>query len=147
MGKLKMMRVKKVRRKCNVRGCKSFDCYSISRSSESGNSVIICKDCLADAYKAVEAFEKLEKRGEQEVYKPLFYHPETEVTLSSVTEDIEPTEAIEEDVTEDITISVAEDTVTTEEPIIADAKPDVVLPSEATQTSNAKKKTNKGTKR
>ena len=71
----RMMRVKKVRRKCNVRGCNSLDCYSISRSSESGNSIIICKECLSDALKAVEAFEKM-KKDENKVYKPLFYHPE-----------------------------------------------------------------------
>lgn len=43
------MRVKKIRRKCSVRGCKNIDTYSIARSHEVGNSVIICKSCLEDA--------------------------------------------------------------------------------------------------
>lgn len=49
------MFVRKVKRKCNVRGCRRTDCYAISRTREAGNSVIICKGCLDDASGAITA--------------------------------------------------------------------------------------------
>lgn len=48
------MNVKKLRRKCGVRGCKNVDTYSISLSSEAGNTVIICKSCLGKALGAID---------------------------------------------------------------------------------------------
>ena len=48
------MFVKKVRRKCGVRGCKNIDTYTLSLSRESGNSVIICKSCLGKALGAID---------------------------------------------------------------------------------------------
>lgn len=48
------MFVKKVKRKCNVRGCKSTDCFAISRVREVGNTVIICKSCLGKALGAID---------------------------------------------------------------------------------------------
>lgn len=50
------MYAKKLKRKCNIRGCKCTDTFALSLSSEIGGSVIICKSCLA---KALEAVEKL----------------------------------------------------------------------------------------
>lgn len=136
------MFIKKFKRKCDVRGCKNVaNVFLISKRREMGGTIGICTDCLKEAQSSIDGYVEEKKAIVREV-KPLFPHPELKkVTLSSVTENIEPTEAIEE--TEDIQISVAEDTVTTEEPIIATAKPDVVLPREATQTNNAKKKPNK----
>ena len=55
------MYVRKVRRKCSVRGCKNIDCYSVSRRREAGNTVIVCKDCLKDALAAVEEFKEIKK--------------------------------------------------------------------------------------
>lgn len=43
------MYIRRVKRKCGVRGCKSTDCFAISRAREIGNTVIICRDCLKDA--------------------------------------------------------------------------------------------------
>lgn len=43
------MYVKRVKRKCSVRGCRHTDCFAISRTREMGNSVIICTECLEDA--------------------------------------------------------------------------------------------------
>lgn len=43
------MCIKRVKRKCSVRGCKNTECFAISRNREVGNTVIICKDCLIDA--------------------------------------------------------------------------------------------------
>lgn len=52
-----MITAKKVKRKCNVRGCRHTDSYSISHYREGGNTVIICKDCLKDALAAIEGPE------------------------------------------------------------------------------------------
>lgn len=46
------MYVKRVKRKCSVRGCRNTDCFAISRTREMGNSVIICTECLEDALQA-----------------------------------------------------------------------------------------------
>lgn len=43
------MNVKKIKRKCDVRGCGNTDSFCISRSRELGGSVIICKRCLSEA--------------------------------------------------------------------------------------------------
>ena len=48
------MFVKKVKRKCSVRGCKNTDCFAISRTREVGNTVIICKGCLGKALGAID---------------------------------------------------------------------------------------------
>ncbi len=52
------MHVKKVKKKCMVKGCRNTDCFSLTAGHEFGNTVIICLDCLKAA--AVEA----------ELYKP-----------------------------------------------------------------------------
>lgn len=44
------MNFRKVRRICNVRGCRNTDCYAVSRSRETGYSVIMCADCIKDAF-------------------------------------------------------------------------------------------------
>lgn len=51
------MNVKKIRRVCDVRGCKNKDTYTITRRSETGNSIIICEDCLKEALAAVKAMK------------------------------------------------------------------------------------------
>ena len=48
------MYVKKVKRKCNVRGCRCTDSFAISLSREVGNTVIICKSCLGKALGAID---------------------------------------------------------------------------------------------
>lgn len=116
------MNVKRIKRICDVRGCKNTDSFALSKFREMGNSVIICKDCLKDALGSIDNYEEPEKKVKTE-QKPLFYHPEIDVTLSSVAEvEPEPQEVIEE-VTEDISISVAEDSVTNEEPTPAPPTP------------------------
>ena len=52
------MYIRKVKRKCNVRGCRCTDSYAISLVREVGNSVIICKSCLAQGLAAIEAVEE-----------------------------------------------------------------------------------------
>lgn len=54
------MYARKIKRKCGVRGCRNTDSYAISRVSEPGNSVIICKDCLKAALGVIEDAVKME---------------------------------------------------------------------------------------
>ena len=53
------MYIKKLKRKCNVRGCRNTESYAISKTREMGNSVIICKECLEEALKTIEEAENL----------------------------------------------------------------------------------------
>lgn len=55
------MYIKKIKRRCDVKGCKNTDTFCISRSSEIGNSVIICKNCLTEALDAVENYTEPKK--------------------------------------------------------------------------------------
>lgn len=139
------MNVKRIKRICGVRGCKNTESFALSRYREMGNSVIICKECLKKALDSIDNYEEPEKVKTEQ--KPLFYHPEIDVTPSSVAEiEPEPQEVIEE-VTEDISISVAEDSVTNEEhtpPSSSSSPTSAPLPSRAkTTNSGAKKKPNK----
>lgn len=51
------MNVKRLRRKCSVRGCGNTGSYVISRTREMGYSVIICRECLEQGLKAVKELE------------------------------------------------------------------------------------------
>jgi hypothetical protein len=137
------MFVKKIKRKCDVRGCKNIaDVYLISKRRDMSNTIAMCRDCMKEALSATEGYTEPIK-AKKEV-KPLFPHPELDVTISSVADvEPEPPEVIEE-VAEEYAESVAEDTVTIEEePITTTTKPEVVLPAEATQTNGKKKKSKK----
>ena len=129
------MYVKKIKRICGVRGCKNTEVFAISKTKEMGNSVIICKDCLKDALASIENYvEPVVVKKER---TSLFYHPELEVTPSSVA-DIEPEpQEVIETVTEEMPISVAEEAVT-----IVPEEPKSEAPKPKT-TANAKKKPNK----
>ena len=48
------MYVKKLKRKCSVRGCKSTDTFAISRNREVGNTVILCRECIEQALEATD---------------------------------------------------------------------------------------------
>ena len=141
------MFVKRFKRKCDVRGCKNTaNVFLISKRREMGNTIAICTDCLKEAQASVDGYVE-EKKAVVKVNRPLFPHPELDVTLSSVAEGEPKPEEVIEDVTEDAHISsVAEDTVTTTEepePLIDTVKPDVVLPTEATTSNSAKRKPKK----
>lgn len=76
-----------------------------------GNTIAICTECLKEAQATIDGYVEEKKVVKKEV-KPLFPHPELNVTLSSVADvEPEPKEVIE-DTTEETQISVAEDTVT-----------------------------------
>lgn len=48
------MYIQKIKRKCDVRGCRCTDSYSISNTREHGNTVIICEGCLRSALSAIK---------------------------------------------------------------------------------------------
>ena len=116
-----MMKVKKLKRKCSVRGCKNVaNVYALSKTREMGNSVIMCSDCMKEALQSIK---------------------ELDVTLSSVAEGEPKPEEVIEDVTEDAHISAAEDTVTTtEEP---EPIPTITPTSKPKNTTNTKQKSKK----
>lgn len=76
------MNIRKVRRKCNVRGCKCIDSFVISRASEFGNTIIICKSCLKDALAATELVSDESKRyvekKKREGFPALFFNSKLE---------------------------------------------------------------------
>lgn len=65
------MNVRKMKMRCDVKGCKNVDSYCISRSAELGG-VVICEDCLRDALTAIENYVEPKKKTDT---KPpeLFY--------------------------------------------------------------------------
>ena len=133
------MFIKKFKRKCDVRGCKNTaNVFLISKRREMGNTIAICTDCLKEAQSSINGYVE-EKKTVIKVDKPLFPHPELDVTLSSVAdEEPKPNEVIA-DVTEDSNISVAEDTVTI--PEVPEEKETITTPKPTTTT--VKRKTNK----
>lgn len=67
------MYVKKIKRKCGVRGCKNTVSYAISKSREMGNSIIACKECLLEALAVIEEQNKpvVETFPEAEAVTPI----------------------------------------------------------------------------
>lgn len=47
------MYIKRIRRKCGVRGCRSLDTYNIALTPDGGQTVIMCRSCIDAAVKAV----------------------------------------------------------------------------------------------
>ena len=85
------MYVKKLRRKCGVRGCRNIDTYSISLSREAGNTVIMCKSCIGKALGAIDDIEEGKPRIVPHTEAPaLFFNRRT--ALAAVEE---PTEEAE----------------------------------------------------
>lgn len=72
------MYARQVKRKCSVRGCKSTDCFAISRTREVGNTVIICKSCLEKAFVAIDEIDPKSKSNipavDNTAVQPLFFN-------------------------------------------------------------------------
>ena len=63
------MNIKKIRRKCMVRGCSNKETYTVSKNREMGNSIIICRDCaekILDEIRKKELPEAVPKMKEEE---------------------------------------------------------------------------------
>ena len=48
------MYVRQIKRKCGVRGCKNTASFVISKTREMGGSIIMCRECMAEALKSIE---------------------------------------------------------------------------------------------
>lgn len=76
------MYIRRVKRKCTVRGCKNTDCFSISRTREAGNTVIACKNCLAEAIDAIDTLPAEQKTNiPKEIHTqapPLFFNADAQ---------------------------------------------------------------------
>lgn len=44
------MNTKKIRRQCMVPGCRNYDTYMIHKTRDPWPTVIMCKECVVDAY-------------------------------------------------------------------------------------------------
>jgi hypothetical protein len=109
------MFIKKFKRKCDVRGCKNTaNVFLVSKRREMGNTIAICTDCLKEAQATIDGYVE-EKKTIIKEEKPLFPHPELDVTISSVADEEPKLKEVIEGVTEEFPISVAEDTVAKEE--------------------------------
>ena len=101
------MYVKKLKRKCSVRGCKCTDTYAISLTREIGNSVIVCKSCLEKAVKAVEGFKPAQETDVKAAGIPaLFFN-------STANAPVEPVEPVTEEPAETPAETETDDTATT----------------------------------
>jgi hypothetical protein len=78
-----------------------------------GNTIAMCRECMKEALASTEHYKEPEKV--KKVEKPLFPHPELDVTISSVADEEPKLTEVIEGVTEEFPISVAEDTVAKEE--------------------------------
>lgn len=68
--------VKKLKRKCEVRGCTNTDTYAISRYKSFGGT-IMCKECLKDAFDAIELMKdepKTKPMVSAGKERPLFFY-------------------------------------------------------------------------
>lgn len=84
------MKIKKIKKKCEVRGCKNTDTYSLTNTNEFGNSVIICEECLKKAVKAVAEYDpSAEKKTVSVLPPPLFFHGGIEKTVENAEETVE----------------------------------------------------------
>lgn len=67
------MHVKKVKKKCMVKGCKCTDCFSLTAGHEFGNTVIICLDCLKAAAAEAELYKPGTVREKPKTPPALFF--------------------------------------------------------------------------
>lgn len=82
------MNIKRIKRICDVRGCRCMDSYAISLSREVGNSVIICRSCVEKALEAMQNAPEKEERPIRTVsIPPLFYHPEAATAVDEVVDE------------------------------------------------------------
>ena len=90
------MNVRKMKMRCDVKGCKNVDSYCISRSAELGG-VVICEDCLRDALTAIENYVEPKKKTDT---KPpeLFYSGIEDIVSETVAPQAEMPNTETEDV-------------------------------------------------
>ena len=100
MIKMAKMNVRKMKMRCDVKGCRNVDSYCISRSAEMGG-VVICEDCLRDALTAIENYVEPKKKTDT---KPpeLFYSGIEDIVSETVTPQAEMPNTETEDVLQSV---------------------------------------------
>ena len=59
-----MIKIKKIKRRCMVNGCKNIHTFTVTRRNEFGNSIHICEDCLKDILGEVGKLKEAEAAAE-----------------------------------------------------------------------------------
>ena len=86
------MYYRRIKRKCNVRGCKNTDAYAISLTSEVGNTVTICKRCLENALQSIEEGKPVPEKQKSSGIPSLFFGNILKAETPAETPAEEPTE-------------------------------------------------------
>lgn len=73
------MNIRRVKRICDVRGCKNIGSFAIAKTREIGNTVIICEDCLREGLEAIKNYTPEPKRENLNAPPPLFFNATSEV--------------------------------------------------------------------
>lgn len=107
------MNIRKVRRKCSVRGCKNTDCFAISKVNEVGNSVIICDSCLKEGLEAVSGYIPEKKKPHTE--PPSLFYNKPVVSASDEPVEAVSDEAQKQDVLKEEQEDISEETKTADE--------------------------------
>lgn len=98
------MYVKRLRRKCGVRGCRNIDTFSISLSREAGNTVNICASCLGKAFGAIDDVpEAVDSRTSRTEAPALFFNSRIAPVETPAEEAVE--EVVEKDASSDAYIA------------------------------------------
>ena len=87
------MYIKKLKRKCSVRGCRCTDTFAISLTREIGNTVIICKSCLGKALGAIDGVQDVQPARVSHTEAPSLFFNRQALGLAPV-KAVEP-EAVE----------------------------------------------------
>ena len=68
------MNVKKIKRKCAVKGCRNVEAYTISRVRDFGDTVLICESCLKEALDAIKDYGVEQPKKETIPPPTVFYN-------------------------------------------------------------------------
>lgn len=117
------MYIKKIRRICDVKGCKNMDSFFISRIAEGGGSIVVCADCIREAAKAIENYKEPEKKASGEKSEPpkfIFSRTDAEMGIVTKSEDGSALET-HEPTTETVTDAESSETENTDEAVVTEA--------------------------
>ena len=68
------MNVKKIKRKCAVKGCRNIESYTISKARDFGDTVLICPSCLQEALDAIKSYGTVKPTPEKTEPPAVFYN-------------------------------------------------------------------------
>jgi uncharacterized protein YbaR (Trm112 family) len=67
------MNVKKIKRKCAVKGCRNVETFTISKVRDFGDTVLICPTCLEEALQAIKDYD-VEKPKKETIPPPAVFY-------------------------------------------------------------------------